>query len=324
MADYVSNSGFQGGGTNTGQNFNFAMGTQTNPCVVIAVMFGDSSASVSSVTVGGVAATFLRRIPTPNGGETVAIEVWYATGTTAQGTKAIVTSHGSAEAWCLAVLASNVDQSNPVRDSDALRDVIEAAEGIAAPAVDSAVGDLVLSFATCNSESLSPAQTNIVNELNSDFHGASRTAGSAGTVTMNWTSAGIPQSEAAIIALSLQSPSASSTTITPTQAVQTLNGRQPSHNAFNFVRIREVLINESGQPVVSAANIRLLVWYSGQCIGAPDVSLNGQTTDANGTTSWSIATGTLTSGATIFYVAQDSISFSNYTAARMVPSYEIS
>lgn len=116
--------------------------------------------------------------------------------------------------------------------------------------------------------------------------------------------------------------SGSSATVTPAPAVITVSGRAPTTSAFNNVRIREVLVNESGQVVGGAANITLLVWYSGRFGGAPDISLNGMTTDAAGTTSWSIATGTLAYNQPIAYVAQDSISFSNYTCARMIPSYE--
>lgn len=114
----------------------------------------------------------------------------------------------------------------------------------------------------------------------------------------------------------------STVTKTPTTANLSIGGRTISTNAFTAIRIRDVLINESGQPVGNAANITLKVWYSGYCSGPADFSRNGQTTDANGTASWSISTGTLTSGSPIFYVAQDSVSYSNYTAARMIPSYE--
>lgn len=114
----------------------------------------------------------------------------------------------------------------------------------------------------------------------------------------------------------------STATVTPAPAVITITGRTPATSAFSNVRIREVLVNESGQVVGGAANITLLVWYSGRFGGAPDVSLNGMTSDANGTTSWSIATGTLAYNDPIAYVAQDSVSFSNYTCARMIPSYE--
>lgn len=123
--------------------------------------------------------------------------------------------------------------------------------------------------------------------------------------------------------VSIVSTGGSATTVTPTVAVPILNGRAATTNAFNSVRIREVLINEFGQPVASQTNLRLMVWYGGLCRGAPDVSLNAQTTDSAGTTSWSISTGTLTSGAPIFYVAQDSLSFSNYTCGRIIPSYEV-
>lgn len=119
-----------------------------------------------------------------------------------------------------------------------------------------------------------------------------------------------------------QRTAAGGTTITPASALVTVSGRAPTTSAFNNVRIREVLVNESGQVVGGAANITLLVWYSGRFGGAPDISLNGMTTDAAGTTSWSIATGTLAYNQPIAYVAQDSISFSNYTCARMIPSYE--
>lgn len=115
---------------------------------------------------------------------------------------------------------------------------------------------------------------------------------------------------------------AATATITPTTAALSIAGKTPSTSLFTNVRIREVLITASGQVVANAANIRLMVWYSGQAIGAPDVSVNGQTTDANGTTSWSIATGTLIYNTPIFYVAQDSVSYVNYTCARMTPSYE--
>jgi hypothetical protein len=112
------------------------------------------------------------------------------------------------------------------------------------------------------------------------------------------------------------------TTINPGKATLTLDGRTPTTSAFTNVRIREVLVNGSGQAVSSASSIGLRVWYSGICAGAPDVSLNGMTTDASGTTSWSIATGTLVYNQAIFYVAQNSVSYSHYACGRLVPSYE--
>lgn len=114
----------------------------------------------------------------------------------------------------------------------------------------------------------------------------------------------------------------SSVTKSPTTANLSLGGLSVITDAFRFVRIREVLINQFGQSVANATDIRLLVWYAGQATGPHDVSINGQTTDANGTASWSIPTGSLLNGQHIFYLAQNSVSFSTYTCARMVPSYE--
>lgn len=114
----------------------------------------------------------------------------------------------------------------------------------------------------------------------------------------------------------------SSVTKTPTTANLSLGGQAVLTNAFTAIRIRDVLINKSGQPIGAQTNLRVMVWYGGLCRGAPDVSLNAQTCDSGGTASWSIPTGTLVNGTPIFYVAQDSLSFSNYTAARMIPSYE--
>jgi hypothetical protein len=113
-----------------------------------------------------------------------------------------------------------------------------------------------------------------------------------------------------------------STTVTPAQAALTLNGRTPTTSAFQAVRIREVLVNGSGQAVGNASDITLNVWYGGRLGGAPDVSLNGMTTEANGTTSWSIATGTLAFNDPIFFVAQNSVSYSHYACGRLVPNYE--
>lgn len=112
-------------------------------------------------------------------------------------------------------------------------------------------------------------------------------------------------------------------TLTPAQGTITLSGNIPSiTGAFNNVRIREVLVSSTGQPVGGAADITLLVWYSGIFRGAPDISLNGLTTDSLGTTSWSIATGSLVFQQPIAFLAQNAVSYSHYTAARMIPSYE--
>jgi hypothetical protein len=101
-----------------------------------------------------------------------------------------------------------------------------------------------------------------------------------------------------------------------------LTGLAPTSNAFTNVRIREVLINEAGSPVANQTGIHLVVWYNGFPIGAPDLSYSNMTTDPTGTTSWSLATGTLIYNQRIFYVAHDGhASLSVYTCAQMQPTY---
>ena len=115
----------------------------------------------------------------------------------------------------------------------------------------------------------------------------------------------------------------SSTTINPSKADLTVNGKSVSMNSFSNVFIREVLINEAGSPVANRTGMSVLVWYGGAPVGAPDLSYSALTTDAAGTASWSIATGSLVYNQTIFYVATDGgTSLSMYTCARLVPTYQ--
>jgi hypothetical protein len=116
--------------------------------------------------------------------------------------------------------------------------------------------------------------------------------------------------------------SATTGTATPTTGAVTIAGNQPSINPFTNVRIREVLINEAGSPVANQTGIHLVVWYGSIPTGAPDLSYSNMTTDPNGTTSWSLATGTLVYNQRIFYVAHDGhASLSVYTCAQMMPTY---
>jgi hypothetical protein len=224
----------------------------------------------------------------------------------------------------LVVALSGVDQTTPHRTPST------GAVGDGQPislSPTSQVGDLVLDFLVgyLGGGSFTPgagqtAYQTYDPEPNAEVWAGSSEAGAVTSTTMSWAALGGGWTS---IALAIVTASGgSSVTKTPTTSNLSLGGRAVLTDAFTSVRIREVLINESGQPIASATNVHLAVWYGGICRGAPDVSLNAQTTDANGTTSWSISTGTLTNGAAIFYVAQDSLSFSNYTAARMIPSYE--
>lgn len=115
----------------------------------------------------------------------------------------------------------------------------------------------------------------------------------------------------------------SAATATPGVGAVTLNGRLPTTSNFSNVRIRDVLVSESGQLVANLSGADLLVWYAGYPIGAPDVSLANMTSDSEGTISWSIPTGTLAFNQAIFYVATSGdTSPSAYTCARVTPSYE--
>lgn len=111
-------------------------------------------------------------------------------------------------------------------------------------------------------------------------------------------------------------------TVTPAPAALAANGRAPSTSIFSAVRIREVLVSESGSVAGDRTGINLAVWYSGVPTGAPDVSLAGLTTDPNGTTSWSIATGGLAHNQAVFMLAYSGSPPDTYTCGRLVPNYE--
>jgi hypothetical protein len=116
---------------------------------------------------------------------------------------------------------------------------------------------------------------------------------------------------------------ASTTTLNPAQATLTMVGQQPSANPFTKVLIRTVLINEAGSPLGGLTGIHLKVWYGGRAAGAPDLSLSNRHTEAGGSTSWSLAIGSLIYNQAVFYVADDGgASLSLYTCARTIPSYE--
>lgn len=150
---------------------------------------------------------------------------------------------------------------------------------------------------------------------------ATRNFNASGTVAASFTSSGATAGGIGVIAIT-ESAGGGSTTVTPGVGSVTMQGRAPGSSAFNNVRIREVLVNASGQAVGGATGISLAVWYAGIPTGAPDVSLAGLTTDGAGTTSWSIATGTLAYNQSIFYVAYDPTTPTRWTCARMTPSYE--
>jgi len=241
MAGYVSNSGMQGGGTNTGQSYSFATGSETNSCVIVAILFGDSQAAVSGVTIGGVAAQLIGSVPSPIS-SAYGIEVWRLTGVT--GTVNVVTTVGSCENWSIAILANNVDQTNPVRDFDTNNAVIDSTGTFSAPAVDSAVNDLVLAFCTGNSVTLTTNQTSIVEDSTSDFHAAARAAGASPNVTMSYAYSALPSAEAAIFALSLRSPSGGTVNTQTLSSTTVLTDGVLSTALFNRLTSEAIIVSE--------------------------------------------------------------------------------
>jgi hypothetical protein len=151
---------------------------------------------------------------------------------------------------------------------------------------------------------------------------ASRVVSATGSYDPAWNpSAG---TTVTAITLSLKAAAAGGSTATATPGVGAVNtsGLTPSMNPFTNVRIREVLVNEAGSPVANQTGIHLVVWYSGFPSGAADLSYSNMTTDPAGTTSWSLATGTLVYNQRIFYVSHDGHpSLSVYTCAQMMPTY---
>lgn len=114
----------------------------------------------------------------------------------------------------------------------------------------------------------------------------------------------------------------SSATATPTTGSVVVTGLAPTGNNFTNVRYQEVLINAAGSPVSNRTGLRLSVWYSGQCVGAPDLSYSDMTTGAAGTASYSIATGSLVYGQKGFGVITDGgASLSSYTCGLLTFTY---
>jgi hypothetical protein len=291
--------------------------------MVLVCFFVNNNPTISTVTFDGNAMTLVWNASTINGD---GFRVYRYTGHAAGSRTAQVTWTG-AQDWGIGVVSvTGQDGTTPVGTIQTINN--DGLTSITTPSITGATDGLFVDAVMMVNGNITPgaSQTQRVTNTESINGGAvsiamSTKAGAAST-TMSWTApetfgfnylVGIPILAAA---------GGSTVTKTPTTGNLSLGGLVSTNNAFNFVRIREVLINESGQAVASAANIRLMVWYAGQCRGAPDVSLNSMTTDTNGTISWSIPTGSLVKDQPIFYVAQDSISFSNYTAARMTPSYE--
>lgn len=333
----VVSTGIFGGGaaaTSISANFTTPASSVSNACVVIHVMQGDGTATISSVTVtpqgqSAQNATVIDTGGTPGTSPDHPVAMYQLTGSFATNTQHTVTiNYGAAvESWGYAELIEDVHQSSPVRDSTGTySNPLTGGTGIISVNVTSAANDLVLSVLSSDDTSalvVSGDQTDHTTNSTSDMKHLAYVAGASPSVDVEYTNSGGPNRRTGLVAASFQSPDSTTTTLTPSQATLTLNGQTPSINPFTNVRIREVLVNEAGSPLGNLTGISLLVWYGGSPVGVPDLSYSALTTDANGTTSWSLATGSLVYNQNIFYVATDGgASLSMYTCARMIPSYE--
>lgn len=317
----------------TAETASFTIGGANRVLLVSVMGMAGTPAAPTAVKWGGSGGTAMTKIRDVTVGTFSKYTLWQLNSPTAQSSTVHVTWAGSQDArGIIAVSLEDVDSAtlsvNGTTGTSNAPSYTKAANVVS--------GDLCIDFLsifynsnepttaiTCNASqtSLQEIEGSSMGPSQSVWMGmgsSSKTASST-SVTMDWTIS-LTAKPWALDIVNI-TPLAGST-LSPGVGAITLNGNTPTTSAFQNVRIREVLVNNSGQAIGSAANITLLVWYSGTFGGAPDVSLNGMTTDAAGTTSWSIATGSLAFNQKIAYVAQDSISFSNYTAARMTPSYE--
>jgi hypothetical protein len=242
------------------------------------------------------------------------------------------------------VAYSGADTTNPTNVSGSAKsgnDTEASPQTVTAPSITTTSADCMLlyigavdltDFTASSANNWAPPSgyTERVDHIDSSFlcpliiaEKGQAAAGASGTAGGTCQCSPERNGEGFAIHLAIASPGSSSTTVTPGTGAATLNGRTPITSAFANIRIREVLVNASGQAVGGLSNISLLVWYAGRAVGAPDVSLNSMTTDTDGTTSWSIATGSLAFNQAVFYVAMSSdTSVSAQTCARIVPSYE--
>lgn len=306
--------------------------------LLIACVIWDDSANVTSVTTptGPNGETFTSiQGPRASANTEMRMQVWYtiATGSWTAGTLTFTPSaQEQAHAYVIKVLAGEFDSATPIGASSGASSATTSETDIVSPAFSAGAsdtdgrlvimngadgtGDITIPGAGYTSIA-SASPTTAVNIMTRDAGVTSAESIAASTSTLavadSWAS----------IAFIVRPAQTTASTVTPITATITLSGNIPSLTAaFSNVRIREVLVNASGQPITNGSDITLLVWYSGRFGGAPDVSINDMTTDSAGTASWSIPTGTLIYQQLIAYVAQSEVSLSHYTAARMTPSYE--
>lgn len=317
-----------GGSNNANAGFTFTAGRSA---VLVIACYNTSVSNIASVTIGGTAAVRRARIFLDSDHHSV--EIWDAL-SVAGGTSTITIDYGSNTSyasfgvteWAAGVITGfDTGTENTATGTSTAPAVSTALTTSQAAALTFAV--VTNSASTASQGFAGPTSwTQIFLEQNTTITESGRGAwfehSSAGIKTATFSQTNNVSWIAAIAAYTISGGGGSTGTANPTTGTFTYQGRQASINPFTNVRIREVLINEAGSPVGSRTGMSLLVWYAGSPIGAPDLSYSALTTDANGTTSWSIATGSLIYNQPIFYVATDgNASLSVWTCARMIPTY---
>lgn len=321
--------------TNIANSGNYTAGSGSNRVVVFGVCFSDNAAgtTVTGVTFGGIACHRIGGAEADPGSVNRAyVDLWYMNEADSipAGAQAVTASYSagilSTRILCFTVQGANQTDFS-VTDSDITTSGTSLS--LSLTSLDSsfavAVANLLhnasntdVTWTWTGSTENADGTSGAPNQRFSSSH-RDVTTGTTESIGASWSVAVAAASFAVLIK---DVSSSSSATVTPAQATLTVSGKTPTTSAFQNVRIREILVNGSGQAIGNATDITLLVWYAARCGGAPDVSLNGLTTDSEGSTSWSIPSGTLGYQDPIFYVAQNAVSLSHYTAARLIPSYE--
>jgi hypothetical protein len=199
--------------------FSHTVGTGTDRLLVVEVSTS-STASVSSVTYGGVALTPLAAVT--DGANNVRAEMWYLIAPSSGAANVVVSLSSGHEFVAGATSFSGVDQSatfgTPV--------TAEGAGGAPSVTVASAVGDTVLDVVALKDRNTGAAGggqsalwTNTTGAAGADAWGGSSRADGAPSVTMGWSSAGGGGGEWAAIAVALKAAAQAAPVLTGANAL---------------------------------------------------------------------------------------------------------
>lgn len=223
------NTGFFGGTTAVQIQGTFTTPPSglTNPAVAIFALFGDGAATgavISDVSIvetsGGtpVSADHVVTAGTP-GTTTHDVALYVSTRSLAPSTQYTVTIDLTAanEIWGYARLLHTVDQTVPVRDSDAIREASLAPAAPISNTLSSAVGDYVLGGLITNGTTLFTVtgdQTDVLTSTTSDARQMSSVAGAA-SISVAYSNSTVASLQAALASASFQSPTGGGTPSIP-------------------------------------------------------------------------------------------------------------